>query len=466
MEALIQPIKSNTGNETERDAVKDTVPLDLHFSGETVTFFVRDDDDLWKNEMDVEKTTNDTLFDAIYYRNATVEERLNITINQIGQAGTYAVSDSWNSTLRNAVLTKSGDYDSAAIYASTGSALAVEGLYYNVLDLPYINLDQPWWNSSVVEEVTLFDTLYYLAGDICITEIANGICIFYNKDLFAELYQTQNINLFDVVDNGEWTVDYMSGLVASSWIDENSDGIISDGDTVGFAAKVDISPDGGMDAWIPAMGISLTKMVDGYPELSFYDEHTVEAFEKLQGLYQYNPGTLRATTSSTTFLIGNQLFTKGTLNSGAGFRNMQDDYGVLPLPKFDAEQENYQTTFDNSSSLIVVLSTCTKNDLVGATLELMGAESYKQVTPAYFEICLKGKYSDAPEDAEIYDKIINSFVYSFGFRYSSKSLDGIGSLFRYLDSDIAQKYEANKVRYEMALEDLVNKLDEVSFILK
>lgn len=459
-------IKDDEHQDLGRDSVKDTVPQDLRFEGETVTFFVRDDNDLWKYEIDVENITDDTLLDAIYYRNTTVEDRLGITIKQIGQAGTYSVADSWNATLRNAVFTKSGDYDTAAIYASTGSALAVEGLYYNILDLPYINLEQPWWNDSIVEEVTMFNTLYYLAGDICITEIAQGICIFYNKDLFAEFYQTQNINLFDVVDKGEWTIEYMSDLVSNAWIDENSDGVISDGDTVGFAAQVNMISDGGMDAWVPAMGIRLTTMVDGLPTLSFYNEHTVDAFEKLQDLYNTNPGTLRAKTSQTSFVIGNQLFTKGYLNAGAGFRDMLDNYGVLPLPKFNSEQSDYQTSCDNAASLVIVLSSCTKTDLVGATLELMGAESYKQVTPAYFEICLKSKYSESPEDAEIYDRIVNSFVYSFGFCYSSKSLEGIGGLFRDLDADIAQRYEENKVKYETALNTLIDKLDDASFIVE
>ena len=96
--------------DSERDTVKDTVPTDLNFKGESVTFFVRDDDEIWKNEMDVEKTTNDTLFDAIYYRNTTVEERLGVEIKQIGQAGNWHSHNGWNSTLRNAVLTKSGDH--------------------------------------------------------------------------------------------------------------------------------------------------------------------------------------------------------------------------------------------------------------------------------------------------------------------------------------------------------------------
>ena len=152
------------------------------------------------------------------------------------------------------------------------------------------------------------------------------------------------------------------------------------------------------------------------------------------------------------------------LNTGSTLRDMQDDYGVLPLPKFDTAQEDYYTTFDNTSSLVVVLSTCQNTEKVGATLELMAAEAYKQVTPAYFEICLQGKYSDAPEDAAMYDKIIKTFVFDFGFCYSTKSLEGVGGLFRDLSKDIAQVYESNKIRYETALDALIDKLDEVSFV--
>ena len=61
-------VPTNIGNDVEigRDSVKDDVPTNLNFGGDDVTFFVRDNLELWKNEMDVEKTTNDTLYDAIY----------------------------------------------------------------------------------------------------------------------------------------------------------------------------------------------------------------------------------------------------------------------------------------------------------------------------------------------------------------------------------------------------------------
>ena len=145
---------------------------------------------------------------------------------------------------------------------------------------------------------------------------------------------------------------------------------------------------------------------------------------------------------------------------------MDNDFGILPYFKYEETQEDYYTTFHNSGSLLVVLSTCQETEKVGATLELMAAESYKQVTPAYFEICLQGKYSDSPDDAAMYDRIINSMTYNFGFCYSTKSLAGVGGLFRDLTIDIAQTYEANKVKYETALETLINKLDEISFMME
>ena len=100
--------------------------------------------------------------------------------------------------------------------------------------------------------------------------------------------------------------------------------------------------------------------------------------------------------------------------------------------------------------------------MMGATLELMAAGSYKEVVPAYYEIVLKSKYSDNPQDAEMYDLILNSFVFNFSFVYTA-SLGTVWNMFRDLRSDFAQKYEADEERFETLLETLVDKLDEISF---
>jgi len=97
--------------------------------------------------------------------------------------------------------------------------------------------------------------------------------------------------------------------------------------------------------------------------------------------------------------------------------------------------------------------------MVGATLELMAAESYKRVTPAFCDVMLKSKFSDDPRDADMYDIVLGSFEYSFGFIYSTESLGAVGGLFRDVTIDFAQRYEANATMYETKLETLIDKLE-------
>lgn len=456
-------------NENPRLAVKDSIPADLSYENAAdnlVTFFVRDDKEIWKYEMDVNEITNDTLWDAIYERNAKVEERLGVGITTIAQPGAYGIHETWLQTLRNAVSAKSGDFDGANIYMSQGSPLALEGMYYNLLDFPNIDLKKPWWNQSIIDELTIFDTLFYLAGDLALSEISLGYALFYNKDMFHELYNAQNINLYQMVRDGEWTIDKLYEFCADAWSDENSSGLIDDGDIMGYTVGYPYPP---YDVLIEAMDIHITTKVNGLPTLSLYNERTVQVFEKLKNFHLNNPGVLYTNNKHniSTFANNMILFHFGSLETGNTLRDVEFEYGVLPIPKYDTNQENYRTGCNNTASLIVVLSSLPteKAEMVGATLELMAAGSYKTVTPAYYDIVLKSKLSSAPEDAEMYDLILNSFSYSFGFVHSTVSIAQVGILFRNLTTDLAQRYESNVESYEYALEALIDKFDELAFLV-
>ena len=458
------PTVSNDGNTDQygREIIEDSVPKDLRFDGETVTFFTRDDNEYWKIEMDTESTINDTVNDAIFYRNATVEQRLGITIDQISQPGGWGSHTTWLQTLRNAVLTKAGDYDCATVYASQGSALATEGMYYNVKALDYLDLGKPWWNQSLLTDLELFDTIYFLGGNIAISQVSNAGLMVFNKTIFEEYFK--EVNIYEIVDNYDWTIDKLYELSSQVHVDTNSSGIADDGDLVGYTQY---AGEGWIDLWLAALDIDITlKDEEGYPYIAFYNERTVDAFEKLQRLSYSNPGTIPFGVErlETVFEKGNVLFAASYLQACEGYRNMTDPYGALPLPMYDKEQGHYASYPQNGCSLVTVLSTCQRTDLIGATLELMAAESYRQVTPEYYGKCLKGKYSKAADDARMYDTIIDGIKLDFGFIYASTNIGGINNLFRQLDGDIAQSYEANKVKYETQLNDLIDKLDEISFL--
>ena len=68
-----------TETTTEGYAVKDNLPEDLKFTGKTISIISRGRS--WcKDEVSVEALTGDVINDAVYNRNAAVEDRLGVKI--------------------------------------------------------------------------------------------------------------------------------------------------------------------------------------------------------------------------------------------------------------------------------------------------------------------------------------------------------------------------------------------------
>ncbi len=471
---------SNNGKETispddnDRNQEKDTVPTDLKYDGETVTFLVRNERDLTKYELSCEQLVNNPVYDAIHYRNIDVENRLGVKVKSIGQPGGFLDCTAWNNTLSVSVLTNTGDFDGAAFYLSMGTSLAKEGIFYNLLSLTndeagYFNFDKPWWNDSMVDELSLYGALFFAGGALTITEASSGICVFFNRDLFNQKYpDDRDTKLYQLVRDGKWTADQMTYYVSNCWDDVNSNGVVDPGDVVGIKSLGDGA--GQMDAWVLAMGLDFTKNdVYGEPEIALFNSQTVPAYEKVRGVFN-NPGGFipagQPNHDDTAMSNGNVLFYTQDLNYGSKMKSSTVNYGVLPIPKYNEEQGAYRTCFANDASALAVCSNldADRAAMVSAVLEVLSAESYKQVIPAYYETVLKGHYSREAADAEMYDKILESFVFSFGFAWSTGSLGGISSIFRKLQSDydIQQYIDSNRESWEQKLDDLLAALDAVS----
>ena len=461
--------------ETGRASIKDTVPAELNFADRNdnvVTFFVRNNDPIFTREICVEEVTNDILYDAIHYRNVDVEGRLGVTITQIAQAGSELDTSwqLWNETLSTAVLTNTHDYDAAAIHTYCGSVLAMQNVFADLkmLEDPstggYLNLSKPWWNQASVEELTVYGALYFVCGDMMITETARAYTIFFNKDLFAEQFPEEDYNdLYQLVRDDAWTIDTLLSYVSEVWVDANANGQEDDGDTVGFMYGK--APT--VNTWVYALGMNMTERDQyGEPALSYiYDPNIVKAFEMVQKMYNPEADGVIGGQSfpHTGFEKGNQLISVNYLEYGEILRDSNVNYGVLPMPKFSAEQEDYRTNFVGHVSALALCSdiTADRRAIVTSTCELMAAESYKQVLPAYYGKVLKGIYSKDMPDAEMYDIIIESVVIDIGsclFPKTGTALQSYATMFNNAKKpsyDIAQVIAGYTVSWEAALETLL-----------
>ena len=133
------------------------------------------------------------------------------------------------------------------------------------------------------------------------------------------------------------------------------------------------------------------------------------------------------------------------------FKNMDSPYGILPIPKLDESvKEYYSLAHDGFTVFGMINSAVTDNmiDDLGAVLECMAIESKRHVTPAYYEIALKGKYSKDPESWDMLDMIVGNLKINGGMLFTDL---GITAAFRNSVSGKANNCESifNAVKLQL-----------------
>ena len=95
-------------------------------------------------------------------------------------------------------------------------------------ELEDIDFNQFYWNTEIIEELSLNDRKYVVVGDICFSVLH---MIYANKDLM----ETANLKMpYDTVRNGEWTFDTFYSMTRNLYQDDG-DGIKNNTDIFGFA---------------------------------------------------------------------------------------------------------------------------------------------------------------------------------------------------------------------------------------
>lgn len=389
-----------------RDSVPSAITEKLDFGEKTVTVLTRDTEE-FISEIYVLEETADTMNDAVYARNRKVEEQMNITIDVISRAGDYASRNDFNSSVVREVMAGTTEFDVISYYAYSMPEIAVQNVLYNLNDLNYLDLSKPWWHQMFIENAEVYGKLYAVSGDINLSTVSYRMAMFFNKDLVDSYLP--DVDLYQTVLDGKWTQEYLIGLTKDIYQDLNGNDQKDAEDFFGL----DIN--GMLDPFPVGGGITYTKKTsDGGYEWDLFNDRNNTIIERFYDAYNANNGIFFIDSyDETRFIEGREIFTSGKLSTTEKLRDMDADYGILPTPKYDEEQEKYYSLANDNYSQIAVPATCEDPDMVGAFLELMGEYSYKMVTPKYYEVAMKGKYLRDDESCQMFDIIIDGAWYDF-----------------------------------------------------
>lgn len=382
-------------------------------------------DDRKYETYDADGVAGDTMNEALYSRNMYVESAINVELNYV-----YCAYTSKNKTMmqkiRNATMGMDDTtYHIVLPHAYYSTPLVAENRCTNLLSVSNLDFEKPWWNQTMNEEMSLNDQLYIGIGDFSLSSIRNTFCMFYNKSLLSDF--DRDLNIYEVVEDNEWTVDYFKTLIKDIYSDLDEVPGKSAGDKFGFVTSDHAF---NADAFLAGFNVKVTnRMEDGKVGIGFGDALSINAFDVTRSLYHLDETYL---CEHNGYLKVREMFTQELAVFVADMFCMTDtigkemtSYGIVPVPLLDESQDGYKSTSQEGFSALIIPSNVRDAELerTTATLETLCYASYNKIVPLYFEKILKIRYSPLAEDSRMYDLILNSRYYNFGFVYSNSISD-------------------------------------------
>ena len=442
--------------ETEPAYLPDDLPKDLDFGGDAIHIFGWERD---VPEFTVEEESGDIVNDAIFQRNRTVEERLNVDLTYTLAPGNYGAKNEWVTQVKQSTMAGDGANDIVGGYSMAGASLAYNRLLLDLKEQPYLDFSKPWWPASLINEATCEDKLYFCSGDISNYMIYYLNAVFFNKAM-TQAYDVED--LYALVKDGKWTLEKMAELSADVYHDLNGDGKKDPADQFGLTMSSVCA-----DSLYFSSGLRTTEIGgDGLPVISdmFGSEKTQTLVAWLNDLFKTNSAYLSLDDYyQLPFLEERAMFfLTDVAFAGDKLRFTEIEYGILPIPKYDEAQENYYTISSFTYTLYGIPVDAKTPDRSAAVLECLGSEAYRTVSPALFETALKVKYAGDDATSEMYDIIRGGVVFDIGRIFNDSMSSLTYSLFRGAlqtgNSNWISTYEKNSKSLEKQFAKVIDAL--------
>lgn len=438
---------------TTEEPVPENMRDDLgeyNFNGATYTILSRKNTSY---EFKSEEVTGDLVKDAVYQRNVDIEDRFAVKLDTLEQAGDWGDRDSFIAKIGNSYLSGGHEFDLISTHSAYIVNIGIKGYAYDLAELPNIDLSKRWWAPAYTNNVNIDGAIYSAIGDINYTLYQFMHCMFFNKEI-AE--SNKITGLYELVQDGKWTFDKMKEYSLIVGTDLDGNGVYDKNDLYGIGMN-------GHACRIFATAFDTKMTIDdgtGHQKVNLPNEKYLDVYSKLYDFVWNNTQVNfqnDADTQMPMFADGKLMFFVGRLGNAATIKDMDDDYGILPLPKYNEEQENYISGARDYMSAIAVFRNTEDPERTGTITEALCMYGYNKVTPAYYETTLKLKYLNDETAMSMLDTIRDTLTFDFAMSYTnslSLIFSIMGDNIQTQVPSIAAKLNASTKVWQKAIEKL------------
>ena len=350
-------------------------------------------------KVDFDEQHGEKLDDAVYERNRKVENKLNCTIKEI-QAD--ATGEGWGTgqknlakIITNMVLANETEYDAAYLSVFFQPSLITESILLDLKAVPELQLGEKWWDNAINDDVTINGHLFTASGPLEFMSFDMSWVLLFNEKVLADNGLEKP---YDTVREGKWTLDRLNEMISgvASLNGDDSAKWNPDGNALYGIASHDHSP----DAFLFSAGNKLMENEGGALKFSADTERMFSTIDKLSVILdQTNGNNYREANYIPAerqgylyaFSKNRALFTTCELKSTLELRSMEANYGLVPMPKYDENQEKYITYVNPISYLLTIPKTNPDTKSTGIVIDALTYESYKDCLPVYYDYMISQK---------------------------------------------------------------------------
>ena len=392
------------------------LPGDLNFGGYKfrALYSSVDEAGVWGlRDIVAAEENGEVINDAVYARNKILEDRYNFEIS-----GTPTTSSTMtSSSIRRLIQSGSDEYDVLFVRQNQTGDLISNGCLVDLNTVLYLDFDKPWWDRSIIDQLSICKKIFAASGDIISTNNNAFRVVMFNKKMLLDFGLADPYKL---VRENKWNLDNFYDLCKNASLDVNGDGKMDQNDRYGCLVQ-----SGCTINLFFAAGQQTVVKEENVPSASIGSEKNIMVLEKINNILSSKDAVMFDSDYTgldsrgpeyvlmTTFEDKRGLFFSEVLQLAERMRATDTDFGILPPPKADENQPEYICFADSYCiNLMLIPATNTNLDRTGQILEAMCAESKYGLLPAYYEKTLKSKYSRDNDSEEMLDIIIKNKVIS------------------------------------------------------
>ena len=412
-------------------------------------------------EIDVDTQTGVMLEDAIFDRNATVEEKYDVVITK--EYVDINGSPPYNTVFRSNEQSGDQRFQMITLITARIAPYCLENMMVNMFELENLHTDMPWWNQDSVRSYTVGDALFFAAPEMLLRDKGATATVFFNKGI-AENYKITD--LYKLVEEGSWTWEEMLSMCETVTGDLDGDDMVSSSeDMFGFTGGTRDIP----YFLFTASGQKFATIdEDGYLEMTFgTDESYITAWQDILDDFMFSEYYFGNTVDYALipngfdpFQADKSLFMMDLVRLVVILRNMKTDYGLLPVPKYDESQEDYASlVWMHHDSVLGIPGSVTNTDVVSTVLEYLSYLSYYDIYPIFYETVLSDRSMRDEQSVEMLEIIFRTRTFDPGHYWLEFELHNANSFLSVFEDGV-QNIASLWARLQSAAEVKVEEFNE------